>query len=209
MLPCVINYDVPTHADDYVHRIGRTGRAGQEGRAFTLVLPDERRYVDAIARLTGKEIPRLEIAGMEPAASLAEAERGRAVAARRGRAAAQATPAGGRRAPLPWRRTIRSRRSRRAAPAPAAPSAERARPMAGAAPEPRRRSGRRGQRRSDASAAAGGQAAPPRRRRAAARRRGGRGSAADQPVVGMGDHVPLFMRRPVPQIEPLPEAVED
>ena len=34
-LPCVINYDVPTHADDYVHRIGRTGRAGQEGRAFT------------------------------------------------------------------------------------------------------------------------------------------------------------------------------
>ena len=39
-LPCVINYDVPTHADDYVHRIGRTGRAGQEGRAFTLMLPE-------------------------------------------------------------------------------------------------------------------------------------------------------------------------
>ena len=38
-LPCVINYDVPTHADDYVHRIGRTGRAGQEGRAFLLILP--------------------------------------------------------------------------------------------------------------------------------------------------------------------------
>jgi superfamily II DNA/RNA helicase len=65
MMPCVINYDVPTHADDYVHRIGRTGRAGQEGRAFTLVLPEERRYVDAITRLTGKAIPRLELDGME------------------------------------------------------------------------------------------------------------------------------------------------
>ena len=63
-LPCVINDHVPTHADDYVHRVGRTGRAGQEGRAFTLVLPEERRYVDAITRLTGKAIPRLEIPGL-------------------------------------------------------------------------------------------------------------------------------------------------
>ena len=82
-LPCVINYDVPTHADDYVHRIGRTGRAGQEGRAFTLMLPEERRYVDAITRLTGKDIPRLELPGVEPAAN-GEAAPGRRGAARNG-----------------------------------------------------------------------------------------------------------------------------
>ena len=61
--PCVINYDVPTHAEDYVHRIGRTGRAGQEGRAFTLAFGDEGKFVDAIAKLTGKPIPMLDIVG--------------------------------------------------------------------------------------------------------------------------------------------------
>ncbi|MCC2663628.1 MAG: hypothetical protein K0S35_1550 [Geminicoccaceae bacterium] len=202
MLPCVINYDVPTHADDYVHRIGRTGRAGQEGRAFTLVLPDERRYVDAIARLTGKQIPRLEITGMEPEV-LAEAEgpRGRA---RRGRGAAGATPP---EAAAPAAVAEDDSPAEAApAPSPAAPSAERG-AMAGAAPEPRRRSGRRGQRRSDAGAepSARPAAVPP---PGSSRRRGG-SERPDQPVVGMGDHVPLFMRRPVPQIEPLPEPVED
>ena len=48
-MPCVINFDVPIHADDYVHRIGRTGRAGKEGRAFTLVLPEEGELVAAIS----------------------------------------------------------------------------------------------------------------------------------------------------------------
>ena len=92
-LPCVINYDVPTHADDYVHRIGRTGRAGQEGRAFTLILPEERRFVDAITRLTGKDIPRLDIPGLEEAANGKPATSGRrtrangeAATARRGAA---------------------------------------------------------------------------------------------------------------------------
>src|ERR687891_383322 len=64
-LPCVINYDVPTHADDYIHRIGRTARAGREGRAFTLALPEEGRFVDASTKLTGKQMPRLEIGGMD------------------------------------------------------------------------------------------------------------------------------------------------
>ena len=78
----MINYDVPTHAEDYVHRIGRTGRAGQEGRAFTLVLPEERRYVDAITRLTGKEIPRLETARRSSAAADARRAAGPAAARR-------------------------------------------------------------------------------------------------------------------------------
>jgi superfamily II DNA/RNA helicase len=53
----VFNFDVPTHAEDYVHRIGRTGRAGRKGASFTLMMPDEKKYLDAIERLIGKPIP--------------------------------------------------------------------------------------------------------------------------------------------------------
>jgi superfamily II DNA/RNA helicase len=52
----VVNYDVPIHADDYVHRIGRTGRAGRTGTAFSIVTRADDRYVDAIEKLTGKPI---------------------------------------------------------------------------------------------------------------------------------------------------------
>ena len=49
----VFNYDVPIHAEDYVHRIGRTGRAGRSGRAFMLVTPDDTKFLDAIVKMTG------------------------------------------------------------------------------------------------------------------------------------------------------------
>ncbi len=52
----VINYDVPIHAEDYVHRIGRTGRAGREGTAIMLVTPAEKKAVDAIEKLIEKKI---------------------------------------------------------------------------------------------------------------------------------------------------------
>ena len=52
----VFNYDVPIHAEDYVHRIGRTGRAGRLGKAFTIVTKNDKKYLDAIERLTGMEI---------------------------------------------------------------------------------------------------------------------------------------------------------
>ncbi len=52
----VINFDVPIHAEDYVHRIGRTGRAGREGQAFTMVTPEEGKYLSAIQGLIKKEI---------------------------------------------------------------------------------------------------------------------------------------------------------
>ncbi|HKT20970.1 MAG TPA: DEAD/DEAH box helicase [Stellaceae bacterium] len=61
----VFNFDVPIHAEDYVHRIGRTGRAGREGRAFTLATPDDNRFVDAIEQLIGKTIPIVAIPGVE------------------------------------------------------------------------------------------------------------------------------------------------
>ncbi|HKS28745.1 MAG TPA: DEAD/DEAH box helicase [Pyrinomonadaceae bacterium] len=55
----VINYDVPSQPEDYVHRIGRTGRAGKEGRAITLVTPAEELSMRAVERLTGQQIERV------------------------------------------------------------------------------------------------------------------------------------------------------
>jgi superfamily II DNA/RNA helicase len=52
----IFNFDVPHHADDYVHRIGRTGRAGKSGIAITLVTPADRKAVDAIEKLIGRTI---------------------------------------------------------------------------------------------------------------------------------------------------------
>src|SRR5690606_10516270 len=52
----VFNFDVPIHAEDYVHRIGRTGRAGRSGRAFTLVTRGDTKYLDAIEKLIGQNI---------------------------------------------------------------------------------------------------------------------------------------------------------
>ena len=52
----IFNYDVPIHAEDYVHRIGRTARAGRSGKAFTIVTKSDVKYVDAIERLIGQKI---------------------------------------------------------------------------------------------------------------------------------------------------------
>ncbi len=56
----VFNYDIPIHAEDYVHRIGRTGRAGREGAAFTLVCKSDRKYLDAIEKLIDQKIEWLD-----------------------------------------------------------------------------------------------------------------------------------------------------
>jgi superfamily II DNA/RNA helicase len=52
----VFNYDVPVHAEDYVHRVGRTGRAGREGHAYTLVTFEEVRALRAIEQLIKKPV---------------------------------------------------------------------------------------------------------------------------------------------------------
>jgi superfamily II DNA/RNA helicase len=54
----VFNFDVPSHAEDYVHRIGRTGRAGRKGVAITLATPSDKKYLEAIESLVKMEIPR-------------------------------------------------------------------------------------------------------------------------------------------------------
>src|SRR5205823_5193971 len=61
----VINYDVPQQAEDYVHRIGRTGRAQKEGDAFTFMSPDEIAMVKSIERVIGQPIPRISVPGFD------------------------------------------------------------------------------------------------------------------------------------------------
>ena len=56
----VFNFDVPSHSEDYVHRIGRTGRAGRDGKALMICVPSDEKNLDGIEKLIGKEIPRLE-----------------------------------------------------------------------------------------------------------------------------------------------------
>ena len=63
----VINFDVPEHAEDYVHRIGRTGRAGQTGRAITFASPEQKREVQDIQRLTRVWIPITKTPDLPPA----------------------------------------------------------------------------------------------------------------------------------------------
>ena len=56
----VFNFDVPSHAEDYVHRIGRTGRAGRDGKAIMICQPRDEKNLEDVERLVQKEIPRLE-----------------------------------------------------------------------------------------------------------------------------------------------------
>lgn len=181
----VFNFDVPIHADDYVHRIGRTGRAGRSGRAFTIASPYDGKAVAAITKLIQREIPLIAIDGLESPAFEEESEDGgrrRGAPRRRGRdegsRESKAEGRSGRRdrgersergergeRPERHERTERSpERNERPAAADTAPSQA-----------PRSESGR-------------GDAARSERRRR-------RDDEDDVPVIGFGDHMPAFMMR--------------
>jgi superfamily II DNA/RNA helicase len=81
----VVNYDVPMHAEDYVHRIGRTGRAHRLGRAITFVTPLDARRLASIERLLGEPVRPEPLAGFSESRS-APAEGGGAGRRRRPRA---------------------------------------------------------------------------------------------------------------------------
>ena len=72
----VINYDIPAHVDDYVHRIGRTGRAAKDGDAFTFITPDDEAMVRTIEKRMGKKLERRVLEGfkesVQPNAHLAQ-----------------------------------------------------------------------------------------------------------------------------------------
>ncbi|MCB2115457.1 MAG: DEAD/DEAH box helicase [Rhodobacteraceae bacterium] len=177
----VFNFDVPSHSEDYVHRIGRTGRAGRKGVAITIATPADKKYLDQIEALVKKPIPRAEapegFALSEAAQRPPRKEEGEA---RRG---------GGRdrdRASRPRREDRRER--------PVKPHGEEASliPLeAGtvAAPEtaPEERPAPQPQAREREREPRGSKD----------RRRGGRdeGGRHEAPVVGMGDHVPDFLMR--------------
>jgi len=76
-LPQVINFDIPYSAEDYVHRIGRTGRAGMAGEAISLVAPEDRESLAGIERLIGRSIEQVLVPGFEPNAGTVAAVMGR------------------------------------------------------------------------------------------------------------------------------------
>ena len=160
----VFNFDVPSHAEDYVHRIGRTGRAGKTGTAYTLSVPSDDKYLEAIERLIGHSIPEGENPWSRgPAPSRPEPEAEEKPARSRSRSRSRSKP---------------REAAAEAAPAAEAPSAPEPAPVADTpapAPVPERapreeRGGRGG------------------------RSRGGRGREDRGPrVMGLGDHVPGFI----------------
>ncbi len=68
----VVNYEVPATAEDYIHRVGRTARAGRNGSAFTLVSPEEEYTLAAIERITGIQMERLRLKGFSDGRSEAQ-----------------------------------------------------------------------------------------------------------------------------------------
>jgi superfamily II DNA/RNA helicase len=127
----VFNFDVPHHAEDYVHRIGRTGRAGKEGRAFTIATPDERQAVEAVEKLIAMPIPRIEIPGLD-VVEWAEGD------GRRGRGRGRGGKPAGKSAPRAPKEAAAVVETPREAPAPRSRH-RREEPAAPRAEEPRRR----------------------------------------------------------------------
>ena len=79
----VINFDLPKAAEDYVHRIGRTGRAGATGIAISFASPAEAAYLQRIERYTGQKVPVYTIPGLEPSSSMPSGNRGAGAKGRR------------------------------------------------------------------------------------------------------------------------------
>ncbi len=188
----VFNFDVPSHAEDYVHRIGRTGRAGRKGVAVTLATPADKKYLDAIEHLVKTELPRVDApegftlseAAQRPPRKDDDKVKPRGRDRDRGRDDRRSRPVKphGEEAPL-----------EPVKPAAAAPAAPAPTPVEDAPKQdrPARRDDRGEDRRDDRGEDRKSERKPERRRDEDRRDRGGR----DAPVVGMGDHVPDFLLR--------------
>jgi superfamily II DNA/RNA helicase len=91
----VINFDLPRFAEDYVHRIGRTGRAGASGTAISLVLPDDVLHLERIEKYTGESVPHTTIPGLEPKHNLLRRSMKKSRAPTRGGGAGRGAPKAG------------------------------------------------------------------------------------------------------------------
>ena len=164
----VFNFDVPSHAEDYVHRIGRTGRAGRSGKAFTLVVPKDEKNFDAVEALIQKQIPRLDNPAKADAATADQPETEK-----------EKKPA----------RTRSRTRKADTADSPKPGSAE-----AQDTPEPQETQGGAEKPSAPESAAKADKPAADRGAgRSGSGKRGGGERHADNKVVGMGDHMPEFI----------------
>jgi len=175
----VFNFDVPIHAEDYVHRIGRTGRAGRSGKAFTLAQPDDSKYLAAIRRMTGGQaIPPMEGEEAELPAVEASAEAPRRASA--GRTRGRGRSRGEARSEAPAERAaepVVERAAERPAERPVERTAER-----GSERKPERRERQRGNERGS--------------ERANDRDRHGDRRPSDRPhlpTASFGDHTPAFL----------------
>ena len=187
----VLNYDVPNHAEDYVHRIGRTGRAGRAGHAYTLVAPGDEKAVAAIESLMGQPVP------WEQPRTGGTSDSDEAPRERRGRGESRSRSDKGSRVRRPRERSAEPRER-------AAEPRERASEARDRAPETLRSPDRERPARPERERAArpersaertGGR--PARDREEPRRHQSGRkGSDDDARVVGLGDHVPAFLMRP-------------
>ncbi|MCI0466219.1 MAG: DEAD/DEAH box helicase [Beijerinckiaceae bacterium] len=178
----VYNFDVPVHAEDYVHRIGRTGRAGKTGVAVSIVTPADQKYLDEIERLIAQKIDWLP---GESLASILEAEDA-GIRAPRGTHAARS------------RRTTPAKADLARARGSSSPPAHAAEPS-GAKPSYTKRPGGAHSRAEPAVKQPAAAAKVDRRRRS---------EEDDAPVVGLGDHVPMFLLRPA-RIKPESKAPGD
>ncbi|PTW47125.1 DEAD/DEAH box helicase [Rhodovulum kholense] len=181
----VFNYDVPSHAEDYVHRIGRTGRAGREGKALTICVPHDEKWLTAIEDLVEKQIPRVD--SPLKGGSDDRGKRGRH-ADEAGASAPERTEE--RSSARPQRGDRRERNSDR-----------------GAERQPDRTADRHGEDRNSHTHERSDSHDRNRQGRSGANnRRGGRDRGyRDEPVVGMGDHMPAFLLRSFkPKSEPEP-----
>jgi superfamily II DNA/RNA helicase len=166
----VYNFDVPTHAEAYVHRIGRTGRAGKSGVAVSIVTSADQKYIAEIERLTAQKIDWLP---GENLASFSDAEE------------TEEHPQGG----------ARVNRSRRTLP----PGSDSTRARGGSSPPSPIRDSLRPKPNSlkrSARDCARSEAEPKERNCVPKAQRRHRSDNDDAPVVGMGDHVPMFLLRP-------------
>ncbi|MDG1209651.1 MAG: C-terminal helicase domain-containing protein, partial [Paracoccaceae bacterium] len=178
----VINFDVPIHSEDYVHRIGRTGRAGRTGDSLTLCLPYEEKYLEKIEELIETKIERID----PPEGAIREQR------ARRPRRDDEKSDKP--------RRNSRRRNEKPAEAQETAPTAE----VVEAAPTPKAEVQAQPQPQPQSEP----QPEAPRQQNNSNenrnRGRGGRGRRRDDlgpPVLGLGDHVPAFLNIPLPELK--------